>query len=386
MRFNLPQNIKFVLNTFNQNGHKAYIVGGCVRDLLCQKKPHDFDVTTSALPHETQNLFDKTIATGLSHGTVTIMIDGEPIEATTFRTESVYNDSRHPESVNFVRDVKDDLARRDFTVNAMCYNETDGLIDLFGGADDINHKILRAVGNAEQRFSEDALRILRLFRFAATLKFTIEKDTFSSAIKCAPLLKNISAERIFTELKKAACGDNISVLSPLLETRALENFSLVKSEIKYIEKLPKSEDLRAFALLFLASDNLKNTLDSLKCSNAFKDYCLKLSHLVSSGISCNKIALKQALNIADFPTVLDALEYLNCVMNTDISNHKKLLDEIKNSDEPYKISHLDITGNDIAKLGFRGEQIGQKLAFLLDEVLKNPDLNTKEKLLNLICN
>lgn len=386
MKFDLPQNIKFVLNTFNQNGHKAYIVGGCVRDLLCGKTPNDFDVTTSALPHETQNLFDKTIATGLAHGTVTIMIDGEPIEVTTFRTESVYNDSRHPESVNFVSDVKEDLARRDFTVNAMCYNETDGLLDLFGGADDINHKILRAVGNAEQRFSEDALRILRLFRFAATLNFTIENNTFSAAIKCAPLLKNISAERIFTELKKAASGDNISVLSPLLETSALAHFSLVKSKIKRMEKLPKNENLRTFALLFLASDNLANTLDCLKCSNAFKDYCLKLSHLVLSGIADNKTSIKHALNFADFTTVLDALEYINCVMKIDISNHKKLLEEIKNSNEPYKISHLNITGNDIVKLGFRGEQIGEKLTFLLDEVIKNPELNTREKLLNLICN
>lgn len=386
MKFDLPQNIKFVLNTFNQNGHKAYIVGGCVRDLLCQKTPHDFDVTTSALPHETQNLFDKTIATGLSHGTVTIMIDGEPVEATTFRTESIYNDSRHPESVNFVSDVKDDLARRDFTVNAMCYNEHDGLIDLFGGADDINRKILRAVGNAEQRFTEDALRILRLFRFSATLKFTIEKDTFSAAIKCAPLLKNISAERIFTELEKAAQGDDVLVLSPLFKTRALSHFSLVKCEIEHIEKLPKNEDLRTFALLFLASDNLKNTLDSLKCSNAFKDYCLKLEQIVSSGISCDKIALKHALNFADFAIVLDTLDYLNCVINIDISDHKKLLEEIKICNEPYKISHLDITGNDIAKLGFRGEQIGEKLGFLLNEVIKNPKLNTKEKLLNLICN
>ena len=166
MRFTLPQNIKFVLDTFYQNGHKAYIVGGCVRDLLCGITPNDYDVTTSALPNETQTIFEKTIATGIAHGTVTIMINGEPIEATTFRTESVYNDSRHPESVNFVHNVEDDLARRDFTVNAMCYNPTDGLIDLFGGVDDIKNKTLRAVGNAEQRFTEDALLILRLFRFA----------------------------------------------------------------------------------------------------------------------------------------------------------------------------------------------------------------------------
>ena len=382
----MPQNIKFVLDTFNKNGHKAYIVGGCVRDLLCGKTPNDFDITTSALPYETQNLFEKTIAIGLSHGTVTIMIDSEPIEATTFRTESVYNDSRHPESVNFVSDVKDDLARRDFTVNAMCYNETDGLIDLFGGVDDINNKILRAVGNAEKRFREDALRILRLFRFAATLDFQIEKDTFDAAIKCAPLLKNISAERIFTELKKAAQGDNISIISPLFKTSALAHFSLTKHKINHVENLPKSENLRTFALLFLASENLANTLDCLKCSNLFKDYCQKLAQLVLGGIRDNRVSLKHALNFADLTMVLDALKYLNCVMGIDISNHKKILEEITKYNEPYKISHLDITGNDIAKLGFHGEQIGEKLNFLLNEVIKNPKLNERKKLLNLICN
>ena len=386
MRFTLPQSIKFVLDTLTKNGHSAYIVGGCVRDLLCGKAPHDFDITTSAMPHETQSLFEKTIATGIKHGTVTVIVDGEPIEVTTFRTESVYNDSRHPESVSFVRDVNDDLARRDFTVNAMCYNDTDGLIDLFDGNADINTKTLRAVGDAETRFSEDALRILRLFRFAATLEFQIEKSTFDAAVKCAPLLKNISAERIFTELKKAAGGKNIAVISPLLKTDCLADFCITNGNLEKINNLEPNETLRTFALLYITSYDLQKTLEALKCSNHFKDYCYKIAHIIKNGINADKYDIKKALNYADYDIVCDCLSYLNCVLNTDISRQKTLLNEIIENREPYKISHLDITGNDITALGFDGKQIGKKLDFLLDKVIKNPTLNERQKLLNLICN
>ncbi len=386
MRLILPQNVKFALDILIKNGHKAYIVGGCVRDLLCGKIPHDYDITTSALPSETQALFEKTIATGIKHGTVTIMIDDTPIEVTTFRTESVYNDSRHPKSVNFVRDVSDDLARRDFTVNAMCYNEKEGLVDMFDGQDDINHKVLRAVGNAQTRFTEDALRILRLFRFAATLQFQIEKDTFEAAIKCAPLLKNISAERIFTELKKAACGNNISVISLLLQTNCLADYCLTNNDLSKLENLQNTKDLRTFAFLYLTSTNLSETVNSLKCSNAFKDYCLKLEFLINNRVANNKIDIKKALNFADCQIVFDAFIYYRDILNIDIQTHKKLLDEIINANEAYKVSHLDISGNDISALGYNGKQISEKLDFLLSEVIKNPTLNTHSKLLNLICN
>lgn len=385
MKFNLPQKIEYVLDTLISNGHKAYIVGGCVRDLLCGKKPHDYDITTSATPDETQNLFAKTVATGLKHGTVTVIIDDEPIEVTTFRTESVYNDSRHPESVNFVTNVKDDLARRDFTVNAMCYNHIDGLIDCFGGQDDIKSKILKAVGNAKTRFQEDALRILRLFRFAATLEFSIEKQTFDAAIECAPLLKNISAERIFTELQKAATG-NSAVLSPLLNTNSLENYYLQGSDLSNITKLENKENLRIFALLNLTSSNLQNTLDNFKCSNSFKDYCIKMNYLSQNIISDNKISIKKALNFADTDIVLDILLYYRDILNIDICGRKALLDEIIKGNEPYKVSHLDISGNDIISLGFDGKQVGEKLEFLLSAVIENPSLNNRRKLLNLICN
>ena len=386
MRFDLPQSITSTLDTLLKNGHKAYIVGGCVRDLLCGKTPHDYDITTSALPHEIQNLFKKTIATGIKHGTITVITDDTPIEVTTFRTESVYNDSRHPESVNFVRDVKDDLARRDFTVNAMCYNDREGLIDLFGGANDIKQNVLRSVGDAQTRFMEDALRILRLFRFAATMEFDIEKQTFDAALNCAHLLKNISAERIFTELKKAAQGNNVSVISPLLKTNALSNYRISNNNLDKIKNLGSNECLRTFALLYLTTTNLNETLDSLKCSNSFKDYCSKMAHLIKNGINDDKPGIKRALNYADFDIVCDCLTYLSVILNTDVSNHKNLLAQIKENSEPYKISHLDISGKEITALGFSGKQVGEKLDFLLEQVTLNPSLNNREKLLNLICN
>lgn len=386
MIFDLPQNIKFVLDTLIKNGHKAYIVGGCVRDLLCGEVPHDYDITTSATPDETQSLFDKTIATGLKHGTVTVMVDSEQIEVTTFRTEATYTDSRHPANVNFVRDVTQDLARRDFTVNAMCYNTQDGLIDLFGGLNDIKNKVLKAVGDAKTRFREDALRILRLFRFAATLEFKIEKQTFDAAIQCAPSLKNISAERIFVELQKTANGASPNVIRPLLAANALDGYSLKNADLSNISRLENKEKLRTFAFLNLTSDNLQHTLDRFKCSNSFKDYCIKMNYLSQNIVYDNKISIKKALNFADADIVYDTLLYYRYILDIDISHHKTLLNEIISNHEPYKILHLDISGKDITTLGFDGKAVGEKLEFLLNEVIKNPTLNTREKLLNLICN
>ncbi|MBQ6885409.1 MAG: CCA tRNA nucleotidyltransferase [Clostridia bacterium] len=386
MKFNLPKNIKYVLDTLIKNGHKAYIVGGCVRDLLCGKTPHDYDVATSALPHETQSLFKKTIATGLKHGTVTVMLDGHPIEVTTFRTEDTYDDNRHPENVSFVTDVRKDLSRRDFTVNAMCYNESDGLIDLFGGIDDIKNKTLRAVGDAETRFKEDALRILRLFRFSATLEFYIEKNTFDAAIKHSNLLKNISAERIFTELQKTAMGNNAPIIVPLLQTNALQGYCLEANDLSALKTLPLKQNLRVFTLLYLTSNNLSLTVENLKCSNAFKEYCFIMSSLATHDFTDNKISIKKALNFADYDIVCDALIYYREILNRDVSTAFELLDEIITQKEPYKISHLDISGNDITTSGLSGKQIGEKLNNLLQEVIKNPALNKREKLLKIISN
>lgn len=386
MKFNLPQKIEYVLDTLISNGHSAYIVGGCVRDLLCGKVPHDYDITTSATPIQTQGLFEKTIATGIKHGTVTVIIDGTQIEVTTFRTEATYTDSRHPDGVNFVRDVTEDLARRDFSVNAMCYNNQDGLIDCFGGQDDIKNRLLRAVGDAKKRFTEDALRILRLFRFSATLEFTIESKTLNAALECAPLLKNISAERIFTELQKAAGGQNVEVIIPLLKTDALYGYHLKNCDLSKVSSLENNQNLRTFALLSLASTDLPKTLDSLKCSNIFKDYCTKMQFFTQNLIKDSKPSIKNALNFAEYDIVYDALLYYRGILNIDIKKHKALLYEIIEKKEPYKISHLAICGKDITALGFDGKEVGEKLEVLLQKVTADPTANTREKLLNFICN
>lgn len=386
MKFKLPKNIDFVLNTLLESGHSAYIVGGCVRDLLCGKVPSDYDITTSALPEVTRSLFKKTVDTGIKHGTITVFIDDEPIEVTTFRTEGSYLDSRRPDKVNFVVDVKEDLSRRDFTINAMCYNHREGLIDIFGGLDDIKNGVLRAVGDAKVRFSEDALRILRLFRFAATLGFTIEDKTFKSALSCAPLLEKISSERILSELKKACGGESPKALSPLLECDGLKKYCLEDCDLTIIENLNKKEDLRLFALLNLSSCNLKESLTALKCSNKFTSYCEKMKILSEQPLKDDKVHLKKNLAFAGEEILLDATYYCEAFFDIDMSLQRKTLKTIISKEEPYLISHLDISGEDILNLGFKGNEIGEKLQILLNNVIEHPEQNAREKLIKLISN
>ncbi len=378
MRFSIPSKIEYVLSVLHNAGHKAYIVGGCVRDILCGKEPHDFDITTSALPHEVSALFERTVETGIKHGTVTVIIDRTPIEVTTFRTEGAYINHRRPDSVSFVSAVDEDLSRRDFTVNAMCYNHSEGLIDLFGGKADIENRILRAVGEPKARFCEDALRILRLFRFAATLGFSIEEKTLSAAIDCAPFLKSISAERIFAELKKASMGNNTVILNTLFESGALSHLNIKNAINKDFSSLPEREDLRLFVLLNSTSDNLSDTLKKLKCSNKFYNYCMTLSRLKPPK---DAYGIKKILNIADYSILCDFVDL--CDIDQNI---KKTAKDIIDSGEAYKISQLSLSGSDILSLGYSGAQVGEKLELLLEQVMLDPSLNTKEKLTELLSN
>lgn len=211
MEIFLPDPVRSVLNRLNRAGHEAYIVGGCVRDSLLGLSPKDYDVTTSALPEETARLFPdcRVIETGIRHGTVTVILDGMPIEITTYRTDGVYTDSRRPDEVFFVKTLKEDLARRDFTMNALAYNPKAGLVDLFGGQADIEAGLIRCVGEPELRFTEDALRILRAVRFASQLGFTVEKRTQNALFACRARLIHVSVERIVIELMKLLCGKNV---------------------------------------------------------------------------------------------------------------------------------------------------------------------------------
>ena len=207
-QINLPEDVKYILNILRAAGYEAYAVGGCVRDCLLGKLPKDWDVTTSALPEDVKRLFPRTVDTGIKHGTVTVMVKSEGYEVTTYRVDGEYTDGRHPESVSFTACLDEDLKRRDFTINALVYNEATGVTDLFGGTKDLENGIIRCVGVAEERFGEDALRILRAVRFSAQLGFDIEKDTYTAAVKLGKNLAKVSAERIKAELDKTLVSDN----------------------------------------------------------------------------------------------------------------------------------------------------------------------------------
>ena len=365
--FKIPSNISFVIEKLIKNGHKAYLVGGCVRDMLMGKAPTDFDVTTSAFPEEVISLFEKTIPTGIKHGTVTVMVDSFPIEVTTFRTENGYSDSRHPDGVNFVRNLPEDLCRRDFTVNAMAYNQNEGLIDLYGGVADIKNKILQTVGDAKTRFSEDALRILRLFRFAATLGFSIEQNTLNAALECAPLLENVSRERIFVELKKAVMGDNFKVFEALISSKGLDFLKFTKAPD--FEKINSQKD----PLIRLYSSISTDTLMLLRPSNKEREVFTTFDTLSKLPTPKNDRDIKEMLNLCDHQILKAFFKYKG--LDT------ALIENVIASNEPYKISHLKIDGKTLLELGFKGEKIGEILEHLRKTVVSDPNKNTKEKLL-----
>ncbi len=369
--FKTPKKIEYIINSLAKNGFEAYIVGGCVRDVLLGKSPHDYDITTSAAPNEIISIFPHTVPTGIKHGTVTVLVDGEPIEVTTFRSDGIYLDSRHPENVKFVRNLKDDLSRRDFTVNAMAYNSASGLVDLFGGQSDLENKILRAVGSPEKRFCEDALRILRLFRFASTLNFKIDENTFDAAIKCAYLIEKVSVERIMTELKTAVLGENFVSFKPLIECGGLAFLGL--SVCPDFEKILKHRQNPLLCLYLLFDGNITK---DLKLSNNEKAFINGINKLKSLPLPQNKTDIKHCLSITN-ETVTRAFLML-CEIPTESLN------EILKNREPYLIGHLKITGNDLIALGYKGEEIGDILTQMQAAVINDPTQNTKARLLDLI--
>ena len=211
MKINIPQKAAQILKTLNAAGYEAYVVGGCVRDSILGREPGDWDITTSALPEQVKELFRRTVDTGIQHGTVTVMMDKEGFEVTTYRVDGEYHDGRHPDAVTFTRSLEEDLKRRDFTINAMAYHPEHGLVDLFGGMEDIGKRIIRCVGNPVERFTEDALRMLRAVRFSAQLGFTVEENTKAALARMSGNLEHVSAERIQTHLFCNICGGNQKV-------------------------------------------------------------------------------------------------------------------------------------------------------------------------------
>ena len=383
----LPDFVRNIIKRLEENGHEAYIVGGSVRDLILGKTPADFDVTTSALPDEICAIFDKTIKTGIKHGTVTVVSDKNNVEVTTFRNDGDYNNHRSPEQVSFVSDIKFDLSRRDFTINAMAYNEKSGLLDLFGGKSDLADGVIRAVGNADERFCEDALRILRAVRFASRFNFKIEKSTIDGIIKNIHLLKFISAERIFSELIQILCSDYPEKIDLICRSGGFEFLGIKSIKTpELIGKVNKSRELRFYLFSKLCDVSPLDLCKLLKTDNELKKYCENLLFAEEVSLDPDKADLKLMLRRLSKTDIADYLNYLEIYKNTNTQNAQKELNEIFKNNEAYLIKHLAINGNSLIELGYKNNDIGVILEKLLLAVIKDNSLNTKEKLLELAKN
>ncbi len=385
-----PRYVKRIIDKLTEHGYEAYIVGGSLRDMLIGRAPSDFDVTTSALPEEILSVFSdmRTIPTGLKHGTVTVLSDGEAIEVTTFRTDGEYLDSRHPESVSFTSDICDDLSRRDFTVNAIAYNEERGIVDPFGGEEDIKRKILRAVGDPETRMREDALRIMRGLRFSAQLGFLIEENTLLALESTKDGLANVSRERIGVEMAKLVTSPAPENALRIMTQTGISEYILgdyIPSErsLSALAELPADFFTRFSCLLWDSdSERARKILSSLKYSNAEKNGVLTILSACGYPLPGTDADIRRF--IIRFGEHAERAAILLSLLGGAPKNFLQELERVENTDFARKISDLHVSGNDLSSLGFSGKQIGEALAFLFEKVTLDPSLNEKEKLTNII--
>ena len=377
MKISIPDYVKKVINVLNAHGFEAFVVGGAVRDAMFGQSPDDWDVTTHAVAEQTKNCFDRHFDTGIKHGTITVLMDKKPVEVTTYRIDGEYKDNRRPEEVTFTSDIKEDLKRRDFTINAMAYNDDVGLVDLYGGAEDLKNKIIRCVGDADTRFNEDALRIMRAIRFAARLGFEIEEKTFESIKKNRELLKNISAERIQAELvKMLETSDDLS----LLFKSGISKVILPEVDFDDIKlNVPCDRELKLAALLYNVDDS-RDIFNRLKFDNATKHNVLKIIECSRKKTGSTDYEIKKMLNTYGKAVFEKALVLMECY-GKDVVCQKEIFERVKT--EPYRLKDLAVTGNDIMALEIRGTEVGRVMDELLDKVMQNPEINTKEKLLDI---
>lgn len=387
---NLPHGVCFLLSRLRLAGFRADVVGGSVRDALLGMTPDDYDITTAATPEETKEVFSdlRVIETGILHGTVTVLFENIPYEITTYRVDGEYRDGRHPVSVGFTRTLSEDLARRDFTMNALCYNPEDGLTDLFGGREDIKLHTVRAVGDPAVRFSEDALRILRAIRFAAKLGFSVEEETDAALRRKAPLLSRVSAERICAEWTKLLSGKScydvlasyrevVAVFLPELAASPLpprEGFDAAEPSVRFLSLfLPGRTPCEAAAAFEIATRRLKTDAATRKTGTA-------------------------VLRAFDAPTLTDA-DLLRLASENGVPAAEKTLALrtlfapaekarearfrlLISSHAPYRISDLAVNGRDLLSIGLSGEQIGRMQNLLLSAVIDGRVENEKTALLS----
>lgn len=404
VRIALPKDVKHIIDVLMENGYEAYAVGGCVRDSILGRVPGDWDITTSALPMQVKGLFRRTVDTGIQHGTVTVMLGRNGYEVTTYRIDGKYEDSRHPESVEFTPKLEEDLKRRDFTINAMAYNDEHGIVDIFDGVGDLQRKIIRCVGNAHDRFDEDALRILRAVRFSAQLGFGIEENTARAAKELAVNLKRISSERIHTEFNKmlkSAHPDYFSVADAIgIMEIVLPEYHVMSAEDKaFVGALAKECACllpeRYAAMLFMSgryseegpADTAKRVLKRLKLDNDTINTASMLLRFGMLEITDDEPRIRHIIYETGDKNILRILDfraaYEKCIGN-DIADVRRMYDicnMIFERGDCVSLKNLAITGKELIAMGVpAGRQMGEILNSLLMLVLDNPQLNDREQL------
>lgn len=438
MHIELPEKVRWIIQELENAGYEAYAVGGCVRDSLLGRIPDDWDITTSATPYQVKHIFHRTIDTGIQHGTVTVMIDKDGFEVTTYRIDGEYEDSRHPKEVIFTQNLVEDLKRRDFTINAMAYNDRSGIVDVFGGMNDLESKIIRCVGEAKERFTEDALRIMRAVRFSAQLGYEIESQTKQAIIELSPNLTNISAERIQTELVKLVLSphpDYLKIAYDLGITRVIlpeldaafetmQNnphhiYNVGEHQLCCMLNVRSDKALRLAALLHdigkpvtkvtdengtdhfrghqLVGEEMASTiLKRLKFDNDTITKVKKYVRYHDYPIEMTPQAVRRAINeIGEeyFSQILE-IKYADMMAQSmyqreqkeqNLEKIEKIYKEILDRNECVSLKTLAITGKELMALGVpQGKEIGIILKKLLDEVMEYPNNNTKEYLTQVV--
>lgn len=436
MKIKIPDGALQIINKLKMQGHEAYVVGGCVRDSIMGREPQDWDICTSALPDKICTIFDKVIPTGIQHGTITVLADSVPYEVTTYRIDGEYSNNRAPDNVEFTDSLAEDLKRRDFTINAMAYNPHCGLCDIFGGQADLKNGIIRCVGNPDERFSEDALRILRAWRFSCSLGFEIEQSTLESAIKHIDLLKNISAERIRTEFTKALCVSFVTntmhddtflraILPEWANMHINQNnphhiYDVARHTLTALDKVITSDDtiIKLAVLLHdigkpycytedeskvghfyghskISADIADKFLSRLKFDNCTRTNAVELILRHDVLIDDSAKSVKRwlgRLGDEQFFRLLDVkyadITGQNPEYSAERAAHINRLRDIAHTaiaeNQCFKIKDLAINGNDLIAIGFeRNKALGDALNTLLDMVMGDAVQNSKEELLKI---
>ena len=431
----IPEQVNSILESLQKAGYEAYVVGGCVRDALLGREPHDWDITTSALPTEVKNVFPRTVDTGLQHGTVTVLCRGTGYEVTTFRVDGVYEDGRHPKEVTFTPSLKEDLRRRDFTINAMAYNNASGLVDLFGGQQDLENGVVRAVGDPVQRFTEDALRIMRAIRFSAQLGYEIEPGTLKAAEILAPNLQKISSERIREELEKTLVSDRPELLRTAwaagitkefipefdrcMETDQINPhhcYTVGEHILKGVSLVRKDRILRITMFLHDIAKPICHTVDEegidhfrghaevgcnlaktilqrLKYDNATIRKVTTLVKYHDTQIRLTEPSVRKAVVMtgADlFPLLLEVKQADFLAQSTFQREEKQekfdtlraIYERVLERGDCLSLRELAVNGSDLIETGVKpGREVGNILARMFEEVLNVPEHNNKEYLL-----